>query len=409
MTVPAYTIDASTRRASCSPQDSRMYGNPYEFYTALHEACPTFWWEDYGMWCFAGFDEVNALLRDKRFGRAPGLPERTPRIENWWETERYSLLALDPPDHSEMRALVNRAFLSRQIERLRPRVASLATELIDSFAADGHVDLMPAYAAPLPAIVIAEMIGLPRESAPELLAWSNEMVRMYMFGKNDEVEVAADRAAAEFVSFVRDIIDVRRNEPAEDLLTHMLNAEIDGERLSETEVIATTILLLNAGHEATVHTTGNSVKVILEYCGRTGISPGELFANEAQTEATVEECLRFDAPLHMFTRYALGEVELASGMRFRAGEEIGLMLGAANRDPRKFHDPDTFDPFRTDGANVSFGAGIHFCIGAPLARLELQTSLSLLFHRFPNLRQTGTASYRNIMHFHGLDQLPLTW
>ena len=409
MTVPAFTIDAASRRARCSPQDPRVYANPYAFYTALHATCPTFWWEDYDMWCFTGFDDVNGLLRDKRFGRAPGLPERTERIANWWETERYSLLALDPPDHTEMRALVNRAFLSRQIERLRPRIADLATELIDAFAATGCVDLLPAYAAPLPAIVIAEMIGLPRESAPELLAWSNEMVRMYMFGKNDAVEVAADTAAAEFIAFVRSIIEQRRAAPTEDLLTHMLHAEIDGERLSDTEVIATTILILNAGHEATVHTTGNAVKTILEYALRTGTEPLDLFVGEAQTEATVEECLRFDAPLHMFTRFALDDVQLANGLTFAAGEQIGLMLGAANRDPRKFRSPDEFDPFRPDGANVSFGAGIHFCIGAPLARLELQTSLSLLFRRFPHMRQSGEANYRNILHFHGLDQLPLAW
>ncbi|HUF97300.1 MAG TPA: cytochrome P450 [Ilumatobacter sp.] len=409
MSAPAFTIDAAARRAACNPQDPRVYGNPYEFYTALHATCPTFWWEEYGMWCFTGFDDVNALLRDKRFGRAPGLPERTERIANWWETERYSLLALDPPDHTEMRALVNRAFLSRQIERLRPRIAALATELIDGFAPDGHVDLLPRYAAPLPAIVIAEMIGLPRESAPELLAWSNEMVRMYMFGKDEAVEASADRAAAEFVDFVRGIVAERRRVPTEDLLTHMLHAEIDGERLSETEVIATTILLLNAGHEATVHTTGNAVKVILEYCDGLETQPTDLVASDEQIEATVEECLRFDAPLHMFTRFALDDIELANGMTFAAGEQIGLMLGAANRDPNKFSNPDEFDPFRTDGANVSFGAGIHFCIGAPLARLELQTSLSLLLHRFPTLRRTGDASYRNILHFHGLDQLPLSW
>ena len=208
---------------------------------------------------------------------------------------------------------------------------------------------------------------------------------------------------------MRSIIEQRRAAPTEDLLTHMLHAEIDGERLSDTEVIATTILILNAGHEATVHTTGNAVKTILEYALRTGTEPLDLFVGEAQTEATVEECLRFDAPLHMFTRFALDDVQLANGLTFAAGEQIGLMLGAANRDPRKFRSPDEFDPFRPDGANVSFGAGIHFCIGAPLARLELQTSLSLLFRRFPHMRQSGEANYRNILHFHGLDQLPLAW
>jgi cytochrome P450 len=231
------------------------------------------------------------------------------------------------------------------------------------------------------------------------------MVKMYMFGVDGAVEAEADRAAAEFVSYLTGVIAERRSDPRPDLLTHMLDAEIDGQRLTEAEVIATTILLLNAGHEATVHTTGNAVATIL----RNGCDPAELFAGDEQADATVEECLRFDAPLHLFTRYALGDVEFDSGLRLRRGEQIGLMLGAANRDPRRFDRPDDFDPFRTDGGNVSFGAGIHFCIGAPLARLELATSLRLLFERLPGLRLATEPQYRDIFHFHGLDAVSVTW
>jgi unspecific monooxygenase len=180
---------------------------------------------------------------------------------------------------------------------------------------------------------------------------------------------------------------------------------VDGERLSEEEVISTTILLLNAGHEATVHTTGNGVKSILE----SGLDPKALFAGEKQTEATVEECLRFDAPLHMFTRYALQDVTLENGLSFRQGEVIGLMLGAANRDPARFAQANTFDPFRTDGQNVSFGAGIHFCIGAPLARIELQVAMRTLFERLPRLRLAEAPQYKNIYHFHGLERLEVEW
>ncbi len=409
MTAPVFSIDPTARRAAADPRDERFYSDPYAFYRAIHAACPTFWWDDFDMWCFAGFDDVNRLLRDKRFGRRPGLPERTDRIANWWETERYSLLAIDPPEHTQMRALVNRAFLSRQIERLRPNIATLANELIDGFVDDGSVDLLPSYAAPLPAIVIAEMIGLPRASAPDLLAWSNQMVRMYMFGRDEAVERAADDAATEFSEYLRTVLAERRAEPRDDLLTHMLQAEINGEQLSETEVVATTILLLNAGHEATVHTTGNAVKVILDWCSAAGTDPATLFGDDGRSEATVEECLRYDTPLHMFTRYALEDVELADGMVIPAGDEVGLLLGAANRDPLRFADPDDFRPDRGDGGNVSFGAGIHFCIGAPLARLELTTSLALLFERLPDLHRAGDSDYRDIFHFHGLDQLPLAW
>ena len=391
---------------SADPRDPALYADPYRWYTELHDSgATTFFWEDYGFWCVAGFDDANALLRDRRFGRAPGLPERTEQIANWWETERWSLLAIDPPEHTQMRGLVNRAFLSRRIEQLRPRIRELAGDLIDGFADAGTVDLLPNYVAPLPAIVIAEMIGLPAEMAPQLLAWSNSMVKMYMFGVDADVEAEADRAAEEFVAHLTEVLAERRAQPQPDLLSHMLDAEIDGERLSDAEVIATTILLLNAGHEATVHTTGNAVTTIL----RSGLDPAELFATDEQTEATVEECLRFDAPLHLFTRYALEDVEFDGGPTLRRGEQIGIMLGAANRDPRRFERPDTFDPFRPDGGNVSFGAGIHFCIGAPLARLELTTSLGLLFDRLPGLRLTGSPAYRDIYHFHGLDAVDVAW
>jgi unspecific monooxygenase len=391
---------------SADPRDPAFYADPYRWYTEIHRSGETtFFWEEYGFWCVAGFDDVNALLRDRRLGRAPGLPEQTARTANWWDTERWSLLAIDPPEHTQLRGLVNRAFLSRRIELLHPRIRELAAGLIDRFEADGPVDLLPHYAAPLPAIVIAEMIGLPGDMAPQLLAWSNSMVKMYMFGVDAAVEAEADRAAAEFVEYLTGVIAERRSDPRPDLLTHMLDAEIDGQRLTEAEVIATTILLLNAGHEATVHTTGNAVATIL----RSGFDPAELFARDEQAAATVEECLRFDAPLHLFTRYALDDVEFDSGLCLSRGEQIGLMLGAANRDPRRFGRPDDFDPFRTDGGNVSFGAGIHFCIGAPLARLELATSLRLLFQRLPGLRLATEPQYRDIFHFHGLDAVSVTW
>src|SRR6185437_15259684 len=183
-----------------------------------------------------------------------------------------------------------------------------------------------------------------------------------------ETEVDANTASEDFMAYLREVIAARRRQPKEDLLTHMLTADpVDGQKLTEDEVVSTAILLLNAGHEATVHTTGNAVKTILE----SGLDPKTLFATPEQTAATVEECLRFDAPLHMFTRYALQDVELEGGISVRKGEVIGLMLGAANRDPLRFTHADTFDPMRSDVANVSFGAGIHFCIGAPLARIEL--------------------------------------
>jgi cytochrome P450 len=410
--LPAFAL--ADRRANVKPRDPAFYRDPYPFYDAVHAASPAFFWEDYGHWCFAGFKDVNALLRDKRFGRQIlhlmsreelGMAPPKPHTAAFDLTEKYSLLTLEPPDHTRLRMLVNRAFVSRNVEQLRPRIERLANELIDSFEADGRVELLRAFAAPVPAIVIAEMIGIPSEMAMQLVDWSNRMVAMYMFGVTHETELDANQASIEFMDYVRSIIAERRKQPKEDLLTHMLTAEVDGEKLSEEEVISTTILLLNAGHEATVHTTGNGAKSILE----SGLDPKTLFVDDKQTEATVEECIRFDAPLHMFTRYALQDVTLDNGLSFKQGETIGLMLGAANRDPSRFANANTFDPFRTDGQNVSFGAGIHFCIGAPLARIELQVALKTLFQRLPNLRLASQPEYRNIYHFHGLDRLEVEW
>lgn len=398
-------VDGDGRRVRADPRDPAVYGDPYPLYAAVHDACPTFYWEDLGHWCVAGFDKVGELLRDRRLGRQGLVPPRTPANARWWETERYSLLALDPPEHTQMRGLVNRAFLSRQVERLRPRIAEIAGGLIDEFVADGSVDLLPAYAGPLPAIVIAELIGVPVERAGDLLAWSNRMVQMYTFGVDDDVVADADDAAAAFSTFVAEHIDDHRASPRPDLLSHMIDVEVDGEHLSDAEIIATTILLLNAGHEATVHTTGNAVRTILTSDAR----PETLLADDAAVAATVEECLRIEAPLHLFTRYANEEVEIDDGVVLAPGEVVGLLYGAANRDPRRFADPDRFDPGRPDPGHVSFGGGIHHCIGAPLARIELQESLTVLFDRLPGLRLDGGSAFRDIFHFHGLDRLPLSW
>lgn len=410
-----FTVDPISRRASAQPREAAFYRDPYAFYDAIHANAPTFFWNNYGHWCFTRFDDVNRLLRDRRFGRqilhlmsreALGLPPPKPHTAAFDQTEKYSLLQLEPPAHTRLRTLVNRAFVSRNVEQLRPRIARLAHELIDRFEGDGSVELLKAFAAPLPAIVIAEMIGLPAEMAPQLLNWSNRMVAMYMFGVTEAVERDANQASLDFMAYVREVIAERRRQPREDLLTHMLTADpVDGQKLTEDEVVSTTILLLNAGHEATVHTTGNAVKAILE----SGLDPRTLFATDEQTAATVEECLRYDAPLHMFTRYALEDVTLADGLHFQQGELIGLMLGAANRDPTKFREANRFDPFRTDGQNVSFGAGIHFCIGAPLARIELQVGLSTLFARLPGLRLAAPPEAKNVYHFHGLDRLEVAW
>lgn len=403
------SFNASTRRLRLDPRDKRFYQNPYEAYAWLHGRGSTFFWEEFGHWCFGGYEDVNRLLRDRRFGRQnpAGIPDSRgvgadrSHLKSFDAIEANSMLELEPPVHTRLRTLVNRAFVSRQVERLRPRVEALANELVDRFPAGEAFDLLPAFAAPLPITIIAEMLGVPVEMGPQLLDWSHQMVAMYTHGRTRETEEIANRAAGEFSGFLRGYIAERKKSPGDDLLSLLISAQEDGQKLSEDELVSSVILLLNAGHEATVHQAGNAVRVILAQGG----DPRRFFASAEATAATVEECLRFDAPLHLFSRYAYEEMEIAPDVTVKSGEQIGLLLGMANHDPAAFVEPDAFRPDRADQKNVSFGAGIHFCIGAPLARLELQAALKVLFDRLPELKLAEEPRFRDSWHFHGLETL----
>ncbi|RWX75775.1 cytochrome P450 [Neorhizobium lilium] len=410
---PFLRIDRENRRVSLDARNPAFYGNPNAVYAALHAHCPTFYWEEQKQWFLTGYDHVNALLRDRRFGRQIlhiasreelGLPEPEPQLANFDLAERFSLLELEPPEHTRLRTLVNRAFVSRHIERLRPEIAAMAEKLIDGFEQAGETELLSSFADIIPVTMIARMIGIPDEMGPQLLAWSHDYVGMYMFKRTPADELAADRAAQEFADYVKGLIAERRREPQDDLLSHMIHTEHKGQFLTDEELVSTTIVLLNAGHEATVHQIGNSVRVILE----SGLDPADLFRDASATERTVEETLRICAPVHIFQRWALEDVEV-DGVSFKRGDKVSLILAAANLAPAKFTDPLTFKPDRQEAPNLSFGAGIHFCIGAPLARLELNTVLPMLFQRLPGMRIAAPPVVKDVYHFHGLDRLDLSW
>jgi cytochrome P450 len=395
-------LNTTTRSVNLDPRDAQFVQNPYAAYHQIRAALPAFKWEQYGHWCFAGHEDVNALLRDRRFGRQilhvatreelawPAVPEH---IKIFAEHETHSLLELEPPVHTRLRGLVNRAFLSRQVERLRPRLMSLCNRLIDGFEAKHEVDLLPAYATPIPIIIICELLGAPVDMADQFLAWSHDHVAMYMAKRDREIEDKAVAAVTAFSQYMRDLVRERRQNLGDDLLSELIRASDGAGKLSEDELVTTAILILNAGHEATVHSLGNAIKALLENNVRTQLGPSH-----------VEEALRFDAPLHMFTRYALEDLEY-NGIALKKGELVGLMLGAANRDPARFKMPDVFDPTREAFPHVSFGAGIHFCVGAPLARLEMEVALQVLFERLPKMTLAAMPKYRDAYHFHGLEKL----
>ena len=334
---PSLKIDASRSRVALSPADPVFVQDPYPTYRAIREVVPLFFWEEYGCWCAASHQLVFDLFRDKRFGREIlhvatrqelGWPEPQAHLAPFDAVDAHSMLEREPPVHTRLRTLVNRAFVSRQIERLRPRIAALAHELIDAFEPKSRSELIATFATPIPVVLIAELLGVPTELAPQLLDWSHSMVAMYQFNRTRTIEAQAVAAAQEFSAFLRSYVGERRAAPRDDLISHLIATEAQGDRLSEEELISTCVLLLNAGHEATVHAIGNGVKAILQ----AGFDAAMV---QAGGEGLVEEMLRFDPPLHMFQRYALEDVAIGPA-RLRRGEQIGLLLGAANHDPNRF-------------------------------------------------------------------------
>jgi cytochrome P450 len=399
-----------TSTISLDPCETEFVQDPYPFYARWREECPVFFWEELGHWCFARYQDVSALLRDRRFGRQIlhvatreelGWPETPPHLRPFYAFEEHSLLELEPPVHTRLRGFINPSFLPRQIARLQPRIEQLANDLIDRFHADRKADFIKSFAEPVPVMVIAGFLGVPEAMAPQILSWSHDMVAMYQARRDRGIEDRAVAATIAFSGYMRGLLTERRCAPGEDFFSQLATARDEqGTALTEDELVTTAILLLNAGHEATVHALGNGVQALLQH----GTSP-DFLNNPA---ACCEEMLRFDTPLHMFKRYALEDVEYG-GLALRKGDQIGLLLGSANRDGEKFPDAADFLPSRSPNQHVSFGGGIHFCIGAPLARLEMQTALRVLFERLPELRLDGKARYRDTWHFHALESLPVTF
>ncbi len=383
-----------------SPTDPAFVQNPYPFYDSARQSGDLFYWKDYGLVAAVSHKAVQILLRDRRFGREIPAELAKPGPEHlapWLEVESHSMLELEPPRHTRLRSLVLRAFTSRAITALEGSTEQLCHDLIKQFPA-GPFDLLEAYCTQVPVITICRLLGVPEDMAPQLLQWSHAMVAMYQANRTRQTEDEAVRATQAFTTYLEEYIEKRRTDPRDDLITRLIAAEEDGEKLSRDELITTCILLLNAGHEATVHAIGNGVKTMLT----TGtqqyvLTPGTI-------DGAVEEILRFDPPLHMFRRYAYEDIELF-GHRFARGDEVALLLGAANRDPAAWSQPDTFDPMRDVSANTSFGGGLHFCVGAPLARLEMRIALPILFQQCPKLELTAEPQYSDSYHFHGLTKL----
>jgi hypothetical protein len=392
--------------------DPAVVADPYPAFARARAKAPVQWHEGLGLWLAFTHAEANAVLRNRRLGRIWTDKEPAERFGSFNLIHRNAILEMEPPDHTRLRRLISSAFARGHVERLRPWVQQLADRLVDGMversAGTTPVDLFTGMAEELPVAVIAELLGVPEADRALLRPWSNAIVKMYEYGRTTQIEDDAERAAAEFVGYLRELAAERRAAPGEDLLSHLVTVRDDsvgggaGDRLTEDELVTTCVLLLNAGHEATVNVSGNGLLALLEH-------PDELArlrTDPALLPTAIEELMRFDSPLQLFERTATDDVELG-GVTIERGQKIAALLGSANRDPAVFADADTLDIGRTDNPHISFGAGIHFCIGAPLARVELQASFGALLARTSMLELGAPPVRRPEFVIRGLRELPI--
>lgn len=363
--------------------DPAVVADPYPHLARLRAVAPVAWHSGLNLWVATSHEASGAVLRDRRLGRVfrPRTPEHDWETFNWLHAD--SILDSEPPKHTRLRRLVAGAFGRGHVARLAPRIEQLAVALLDQAApagSTGPFDVLAGYAEPLPVLVIAELLGVPESDRTPLRPWSQAIVKMYEVDRTPEQEAQARTASAEFAAFVEELAADRARHPGEDLLTDLVQARDGSDRLSARELVATAVLLLNAGHEASVNGFGNGLHSWL-----TADPPPPVdVVDGGAVERLAEEFLRHDSPLHLFERTAKEPADVA-GIHLEPGEKVAALLGAANRDPAVFADPDRFDPTREPNPHLAFGAGIHFCIGAPLARLELQIALRTLLRRFPDL------------------------
>lgn len=363
-------------------RDPDVIRDPYPHLKELRNLEKPFWHPELEVFLAATHRDANEVLRNKNLGRIyiDRAPESEWGVFNWLHSD--SILDSEPPKHTRLRGLVLKAFNRGRMEGMRSQIEAIASGLLDEIERKGgEFDLIADYAEPLPVKVIALLLGFPPEDEYLLRPWSQAIVKMYEVNPPREHQLAAQKAANEFAEYVNTLMLERKRKPESDLITDLSQVHEAGEQLSTHELIATCILLLNAGHEASVNGFGNGMVALL----RNKAERAKLFSDPDRYSPTaVEEFLRFDSPLQYFERTSISECEI-SGVTIKQGQKIVSLLGSANRDEHVFEKADQFDVSRQPNPHIGFGAGIHFCVGAPLARLEMSISLPLLTKRFPNL------------------------
>ncbi|MER3479699.1 MAG: cytochrome P450 [Meiothermus sp.] len=390
--------------------------DPYPRLAELRETTPVFYDPVWNKVFFTRYEDISALLRDKRLGRSIlhllsrdelGWPPPNPLTQDFDRFQENHILDNEPPKHTRLKGLFLKAFTPARVEGLRGRIQGIVNALLDRAEDRGRMDLLHDYAEPLPVAVIAELLGVPEEDRHLLRPWSARIVKLYELGYTDEQAREANQAVVEFSDYIRALAHDRRQHPQDDLITALVQAEEAGDKLTEDELVANCILLLNAGHEATVNGTTAGMLALHRNPQQKHRAVEAAKAGDAEFfKGAVEELLRYDTPLPMFERWVLQDLEFR-GIPLRRGQEVALLYASGNRDPRRFPHPDTLDLTRPDNPHLTFGLGIHYCIGAPLARLELQTSFQTLLKRLPKVGVVEPVEYTGGFVIRGHKAMPV--
>lgn len=377
-----------------TPTDPAFLQDPYPTYARLREESPIFFYAPWNAFVLTRYADINALLRDRRLGRVlenmseAGLLEHVSARQAEFELSRLgSLLEIEPPDHTRIKEVFHQTFTPKRVRQLSQKVTALCQRLADGLRSlpEREADLIEAFAQPIPVTVIADLLGIPEADRHRLAPWSRGIIGWFEPERTPDMEAEAIRSAQDFMTYLRNLIPKRRADPEDDLLSAMIAVhDAEPERLSELELINNCILLLNAGHEAVVNVIGNGMYALLSHPEQWDA----LKADPALVPTAIEEMMRYDTPLQFFERYVLEDMTHA-GFAWPRGTKLALYYASANRDPEIFKAPERFDITRNPNPHLAFGMGLHYCIGAPLARLELQAALRTLAERLPDLRLTG--------------------
>ena len=389
-------------------QDPEFLEDPYPQLAELRKIGKPIWHEELGVFLAATHADSNAVLRNRSLGRIfkPKEPSDQWDTFNWLHAD--SILDSEPPKHTRLRSLVMKAFNPKKIESMRPDVERITQNLLSGIAQklseNGQFDVIADFAEPLPVKVIASMLGFPDEDEHLLRPWSQAIVKMYEVSPSEADKLEAQQASAEFADYVYALMVERKKNPGPDLITDLALVEEDGEKLNAHELIATCVLLLNAGHEASVNGFGNGFVAALKNEAQMSL----IRKSPDQHAATaIDEFLRFDAPLHLFERTATQDTEIG-GVEIAKGQKIAALLGSANRDEAVFEKADQLDLTRDPNPHIGFGAGIHFCIGAPLARMEMTTSLPMLMKAYPDVSLASEPERRPTFVLRGYESVFVT-